>query len=344
MNPEDTIRRLGELNPVPPQAVEHLGRTPAADLLLERIVADDSSPTPRSRRPRRPRRPGRLRRVELVAAIAAALSLVIGLVLVAPGPSNAPASAAQLLRQVARRAAGAPGPGSGSVAYQATEGRTAAVYSSPDGPYTVFLDERTQLWVNPDGSGRRLTHEEPGTLPSARDRSRWQAAGAPVFGASSHADTFGPQDDPFYDLAGLSDDPPVLRQQLPHLIGRKTAPDDLLFKLAGEVLGQPDATPPLRSALYHVLASLPDVDLLGPTIDPHGRVGVGVAIDSGSSGQQAREILVMDASTGELLAWELVLLQPSDTIGATPPVTLGFTAYLASEMVDSQRAVPPPSP
>ena len=337
MSPEETLQRLSRLNPVPPQALHGLERSEASEALLERIVSREPAterPIPTSRRLRHSRK------VQLVAAIAAVVALVAALIIIVPGPGSAPANAAQLLRQVAQVAAQAPGPAAGSVEYQQTEQRTAAVYSSPDGPYTVFLDSQAETWVEADGSGRRETNEEQGVLASARDRARWESAGSPEFGASSHADTFGPSGNPFRDLTGLSDDPEVLQQQLPHLIGRDSVPDDLLFKLAGEVLAQPDAPPSLRAALYRVLAGLPDVDVLGPTTDPSGRTGVGVSIDSGSSGQQTRQTLILDASSAQMLASELVLLQPSDTIGATPPVTLGYTVYRASGMVDSEQAVP----
>lgn len=85
---------------------------------------------------------------------------------------------------------------------------------------------------------------------------------------------------------------------------------------------QDPVTPPVRSAIYRVLAGLPGVRSLGPMRDPLGRSGYGIEIGSAEMAGGTYEadeagdnaVAIISPATGALLATEVLAITPGQTI------------------------------
>jgi hypothetical protein len=143
-----------------------------------------------------------------------------------------------------------------------------------------------QTWVAPDGSGRRVTTVDPTpAFFTSADRAAWVAAGEPpvphsplttvsTFGSGTAAEAHSPV--PLYDVRALPTAPSALRKvlsaaRLPVALaalgdGSCSGCCRLFVRVVAALQG-PDrcGSPALRAALFRVLASVPDIDLLGAT-------------------------------------------------------------------------------
>ena len=148
-------------------------------------------------------------------------------------------------------------------------------------------------------------------------------------------------------LSALPADPALLRTML--LEGYQSRYDgpasSWLFDAAFGLLAEP-VTPAVRSAVYRLLAALPDVRNLGAVRDVAGQEGTGIALDSrqprclipgspqdvpGSSSPPTascvvQERLIINPATGLPLAQELAYLTPPG--GQRWPVPGGLFSYL----------------
>ncbi len=203
-------------------------------------------------------------------------------------------------------------------------------------PFTVWIRERTEIWVRPDGSGRVRTVSLEPRWPSERDRRRWVAFGAPNLSALD----FGRVEDKLYERGGLTGEtregglvdnglPPS--RELPNDPGElrrliyataETSPreaDPRAFDLAAAILMQPGATPLLKGAAYEVLAEIPGIDLIEHAEDPRGRVGTGITL---KDEMNVRHTLMFDPGNAEPFAETDELPAPNDIIGNA---LLGYT-------------------
>jgi hypothetical protein len=114
--------------------------------------------------------------------------------------------------------------------------------------------------------------------------------------------------------------------------------DRWLFSNASEILTLP-VTPAVRSAVYQILADLPHVRNLGPSVDRTGRTGNTVAISwRGPVGQQ-EDRMIIDDRTGLLLATESRILKPIKVMSwIAPSDAYASTVYTRAEWTD---ATPP---
>lgn len=108
------------------------------------------------------------------------------------------------------------------------------------------------------------------------------------------------------DIESLPTDPAELAVEL-HALSRglsSSAERDALWESVTALLRGP-ASPELRRALWQVAASIPDVTLLGPTVDAFGRQGTGVERDRLDHGW-FRVVYVLDPVDGTVLEWRNV--------------------------------------
>ncbi|EOM77389.1 hypothetical protein [Rhodococcus rhodnii] len=172
------------------------------------------------------------------------------------------------------------------------------------------------------------------------DREEWHAAdgsgriaetrdGLP----SSANGPYGPGE---LDTAGFDDALPTdrLERQL-HEMGRG---HDAAwwFDTTADIWRDQVVSPSLHSAILRILAQQNGTAALGTTKDRIGRTGIAVGADS--SDGTTRHILVLDPSTGDLLAAETIAL--ADGVApapVTPPVTVGYTVWIDSARVDDTR-------
>jgi len=80
------------------------------------------------------------------------------------------------------------------------------------------------------------------------------------------------------------------------------APEDdaSLLLTIGTLLGQGNASPELRKALFEVASQIPSATLVSRVVDPIGRPGTGVVVSSNGSTAE----LIFDPNTSELLSRE----------------------------------------
>ncbi|HVX20518.1 MAG TPA: hypothetical protein VHB02_04155 [Acidimicrobiales bacterium] len=249
----------------------------------------------------------------MAAATAAAVGVAVAFLPGAGHPESAAATTFDRLADQAGRAVTTLAPGQYAYTETETTGQSVGVeVSAATGAvvYRYSFTTTVQTWVGADGSGRRVETTDPTPrFPTAADRAAWVAAGRPDLDqvpAVQHNPQvwrFGPggrpvgasggaapatEPDPLYDATGLPTDPTALAQALasgkgidPSLAtaagcagGQLTTPC-VSFQRAVALLEGPavGSSPALRSALFHVLASLPGVRAVGTVTDPAGRKG-----------------------------------------------------------------------
>lgn len=255
----------------------------------------------------------RLVRVSLLATVPVAIAILLAVTLLPGTEAPLPSAAATTFHRLSLVATTVPTTlGSGQYYYTEVERPTyqIAVGTTPGHAFNEYLDGTVQTWVAADGSGRVVTTTDPTPqFWTAADRAAWVASGRPPaavppdqlttveqLGPNSGSEVNGPI--PLYDVSGLPTDPNALAQVLSH--GEKpgnnlaSLPKGIssldfvsncatracaLFERAVSLLQGPDvgATAAFRAALYQVLATVPGVTLLGPTTNPGGRSGIGLA-------------------------------------------------------------------
>jgi hypothetical protein len=212
----------------------------------------------------------------------------------------------------------------------------------------------TDAWsvgVRPGTNSLMISGLDSETEPrTAADETAWQAVGSPrtvqvEVGQSTgtHSVTMGagrptvmrtdldgkiyavgPDNVSYKDLRALPATSEGLRRYLEGLYARGngtegTASDRSawLLRQAGNLVTMP-LKPGVRAAAYRVMAGLPGVRVVGHVTDPLGREGVGVEFPGTyrTALGTTKQRLVIDASTGDLLSDELLLVEPSARAGA----------------------------
>ena len=88
----------------------------------------------------------------------------------------------------------------------------------------------------------------------------------------------------------------------------------------------------VSAAIWQVMASEPDLRLLGDVTDRLGRDGIGIAIVPPDS-SQFRNVLIISPETGALLGTETVLIAEQQDLDLEAPAIFSFTAYVTTELV-----------
>lgn len=88
-------------------------------------------------------------------------------------------------------------------------------------------------------------------------------------------------------------------------------PDDCeVFEAARGLLDSHALAGEQRATLYEVLSGLDSVEVVGETVDRAGRTGTAIGVVSDYSGATIREELIIDSASGNVLAFQQVLLEP----------------------------------
>jgi hypothetical protein len=191
----------------------------------------------------------------------------------------------------------------------------------------------SQVWRRvSDNSGRSIFR-----TPDMATRSDDEAAA-----------TYGPGELPTFPLAT---DPDALRLQLT---------DTTITSNAGRyspmgvvaVLAEHRVLPPaVRATLWQIVAELPGISYAGQVTDRAGRTGEGFSMPYDALAGPARDTLILDPATGELLGFERVLESitnpdhlslSTDHFEGAPltiqtPAVVHYVAFLASELRPTDR-------
>lgn len=110
-------------------------------------------------------------------------------------------------------------------------------------------------------------------------------------------------------------------------------------------LVQAPLPPAVESTVYQVMAGLPGSRTLGLMRDPLGRSGYGIAYAGQNSlpqGMQGQSVLIVDSSSGELLATEVIVTTPGT--GIVRDLPLGVVATPGGGKVPGPRCKGNPTP
>lgn len=237
------------------------------------------------------RRLGGVHRRLVLTGVAAAVAAAIAIPVLSIGGGQ-PAAAATLLR-TAGNAAGAQQGGWPDAAYW----HVASVYVRDGHTYhrDIWVSHHGQSVLRDDGVGSGVIPTGPGIFPAGGTSLTWG------------------------QLYALPTDPGQLETALnADIKGAGQNPTAELFVIVGDLLRESPAPPALRKALYDVAAGIPGVHLVGRITDAVGRTGTGVERDG--------ETLVIDPSTGELLAdtepgWSSAFVSQGPASTAPPATT-----------------------
>ncbi|MFG2329540.1 CU044_5270 family protein [Streptomyces sp. NPDC048604] len=308
---EAEVRELAAL--LPPPAVPELPRERA--LALKQAVLRQARPAP----------PRRVRRRVLVPALACALAVGGGVVVV-NGIERPPAvvesdAAGQLLDRIALAAASrTPGAVRPEQFVYVRSQVAYAGQSAGGGPLTLSPVRSREVWLSADGSRNGLVREagraDSVVVPLGDD--------APSVSSSSHAFVTTLPTDPAALLA-------LVREQTR---GQGQDPDQRAFEAIGELLAETAAPPQVSAALYRAAARIPGVTAAGTAEDAAGRTGVTVARTA--RGEQKQWIF--DRSTYAYLGERTVLVETTDA-GPAGTVT-GTSAVLAAGAADRPGEAP----
>jgi hypothetical protein len=274
------------------------------------------------------------------AAAAAAVAAVAAYALVQPEPdrpteqppppgpvlepiayqiADDPPPAGDYLRDLAARITDAPyDTHSGAFTYHRTRNwapmNVAFLQDSSDRGVTelaaTFATER-ETWAAADGSGRSRGRTVGVEFPNEESRREWYAN-------PQLQEAMSP-DDPTHVYPHSAGELhrglplPTDRDGLIGMLSDLEGVDDLFFYV--ERLYDEYAVPTeARATVLEILADVPDLKWRGEVTDRAGRTGVAVTEDD-SSGSQ---LLIFDPHTGELLAREVLCLEPDDGPTADP--------------------------
>jgi hypothetical protein len=327
--------------------------------LLSRIEAEQRRPM------RQPLHRRRLPMAAIAVAAAAAVAIVAVTALL-PGNGDSLSSAGRYIHGLPRVSKAQPGgrelaalvllraartaanqapatPGPGQFVYTKSESVYEIVAAAPDGPAGIAFQPSTrEIWIAPDGSARIKDVE--GHLLFAR-----RADAAYFYHAyrnqmdlldghtSDDHEASGPGVGAYIDLSKLPTDPAALKQRIENrtIPGVGGPPGDAeTFTIIGDLLRDTSGPPAVRSALYTIASQLPGVQLIGPTHDQLGRPGIGVAYVS----KGLRDELIFDPQTSALLGEQQSVVETSRWNPFPPGSVIGWAAYLASGIVDSDTA------
>lgn len=317
--------------------------------LLSRIEAEQR---------RKPRRSLQPRRWQVAAiAVAAAAAVAVTVTMLPPGNGDGLSSAGQYIHKLPRisasgnhnrqlvsavllRAARTAGtqpavtPGPGQFVYTKSESVYETVTASPHGFVPIAFQPSTrEIWISPDGSGRIL--DDSGHLFFARHADAvyyYNAYRNQMDLMNGHVSDDHEGDLGYIDLSDVPTDPAQLKQLIDSRKLEGGPPGNAeTFQIIGDLLRDTSAPPAVRSALYTVVSELPGVELIGPTHDQIGRPGTGVAYVS----RGLRNELIFDPQTSALLAEQQSVVETSRWNPFPPGSVIGWAAYLASGIVNS---------
>ncbi|MCZ2803572.1 CU044_5270 family protein [Modestobacter sp. VKM Ac-2983] len=232
---------------------------------------------------------------------------------------SASASAPELLRTIAERAAGAPDDtGQGMYARIRTESWNLFTRIDGERVSSEVVPQTLTSWTAPDGSGKSVTAL---AFPGGKTDITTVEGGA-----GSRA--------LMWPLGSLSSDPVTLADQLGAEHPASNGPAERLVAVADLTREQP-IKPPVRAAVLRYLAETPGLSTTGMVTDRAGRTGLAVHVDSSMGGLPERRTVIIDPSDGRVLGTETMLTTTAGELNVRAPSVISYTSYLEAAYVGS---------
>ncbi len=257
-------------------------------------------------------RAGRVRRPLRLAAVAAGVVMITGVVVAQPWSGDA------------------PGPGS---AYAATPPLvvSASMGARPAGSRLQAL-ARTVAAQPPEqisGPVLKITTKEWNLVTSVdAEDVHSTIEGSTVTSYVGHGEVVSGEDPNVHSAASwpgtLSPDPAVLRRQLAVNHGEGV---DAVFSAITDLYRVAAPQPAVRAAVLQILAGQPQVREEGEVTDRLGRRGVGFSALLTGGGLPTKTTLVFDPSSGDLLSREQMLTKSAGKLNVPIPSVISYVVY-----------------
>jgi hypothetical protein len=238
--------------------------------------------------------------------------------------------------------------GPGEYLYLRERDAYSSTSASRDGGWSSITPSTRETWVGREGAGRFVDRNDGRTtFFGPRDRARWEAAGRPDESGrgqpsapqrfDDHGFTAGSSTLTYAQLASLPTDGQAMYERLLELAGDAgPSPDGEAFVIIGDLLRSAPVPARVRAALYRAAAHIKGVRFAGKVTDPLGRSGLAVELPN----PEARNRLVFDPETSELLAEETVLTKRVPYMDAAPGTVVGSRVVLRAAVVGSDTERP----
>ncbi|MFG2044029.1 CU044_5270 family protein [Dactylosporangium sp. NPDC048998] len=303
----------------------------------------------------------------------------------ADGSPKVSGSARDLLLIAADKTLTEPASGQGQYWVSEVEEGTLLQVGEPGNEYAIMGRTSTTTWysMTPSTSTWRAYNWAGAAPASAADRDAWQRAGSPTSWPIGQGPGCPPDPDKQYTAEAAAEEitrkepgearfnvvgvsltaaqirrlpsetdalrawlkTTITQQGLPH--GTDAELGKSIFAAAVNLLFDTPVAPPVRAAVYRVLADLTSVRTLGAVTDARGRSGIAVVIETNNtpaeqaadSGGPTQVSIVFDPQSGRALAFETRVLRPADYLAWVPAGALfEYRLLLDSHWTDEPPA------
>jgi hypothetical protein len=283
-------------------------------------------------------------RIAALVTAAAAVTVVVGVVLVPGGESGAAQAATPVV--LAHETA----PGSPDADLADLVALVASVPTEPrftDSSHRVVSDswslstridgkqiasavvpEHRELTWRADGSGSLEVVTGAPVFPTAASRRAWEDGGRPAESPIVVTDedfAAGEYDPQFPAVLPTDADQLLVLLKAGHPID-KLGTAELLIAV-GDLYREQTPAPQVRAALLQLIDRATDVDDLGQVEDRQGRTGRGVAVTSRFTGLETRYVMTFDGRSGALLSFEQVLVGDVGKLDVASPSVISYELF-----------------
>jgi hypothetical protein len=222
----------------------------------------------------------------------------------------------------------------GKLRYRSLEYSTEVFNAGSPEAFTAFITISRTVTVYPSSAASVGTAEEHAPIfATSSGRERWMAAGSPALGPGGNnaIASLAPGQFSFFlqgtsltyrQASNLPGTPgefsaQILRRLRP-VAGEADPPATLVLKQLGYLIAVAPLSVAAQSAAWHMVASLPGLEMCGPGTDLSWRHGEGLCADA--DGEQTE--LLVNKHTGSVLAIEVRLQHPSAAYPTVPSGSL----------------------
>jgi hypothetical protein len=306
--------------------------------ILQRILREP-------RQPRRRRRgwPARSQTLWLGGAAAAIATAAVTAVIVVlawpqePVPALAatppsldyqagpPVPVTRLLNEIAGAAQATGQPGAGPVEFIHFETWDLNARIDNQHVTTAVVPSHQQLWRKPDDAATVIARYGTPWFPDDVARRAWEADGSPGSDTAPRR-----TDDPPGGHTWLwADRPPTNPSLLQSWLRQNHNIVDTggYFTAVVDLLKERVLTGPERAAVLRLLATLPNIDYTGTVKDRAGRPGEAFSTTSTAGGLPARHTLILDRTSGRILAYERTLTTTSGGLNVRIPAVTSYVVF-----------------
>ena len=196
------------------------------------------------------------------------------------------------------------------------------------GASSAVIPSEQQLWRAGEGRARTSERILPPEVPAAGDRKAGKDGGPPQQSGQVRVEDF-----PGNFPAAFAGRPPKDPERLAAWLSRTDSSDSAVLTGALDLLRERVLTGPERAALLRALARHTALSFAGTTTDRAGRAGLAFTAESRSGGGLHRDVLVVAARDGAVLAHEEILLDGAAALDVRLPAVTGYRTFRQADFI-----------